>query len=595
MSNLELGIIGNCMYSALIDRKGRIVWCCLPRFDGDPIFCSLINGDEDEVQEGFFDILIDDFSHSEQHYEHNTAILVTTLYDRHGAAVQITDFAPRFRRYGHMHRSQRLIRRLQPVNGTPRISVRVRPTYDYGAKPMQTIQGSNYIQFVAPGTCFRMSTDMPVSYILDETPFLLEEPSAITFGPDEPLRYTVAEATRESYEQTLLYWREWTRSLSIPFEWQEAVIRAAITLKLCCFEETGAVIAAMTTSIPEAAGTERNWDYRYCWLRDAYFVVNALNRLSATGTMEEYLDYISNIAAEADDSLLQPVYGIALEKKLIECTIRSLRGYRNHRPVRVGNQAYEHIQNDIYGSVVMAATQAFFDLRLAHPGDQRLFERLENLGRQCTRLYNQPDASLWEFRGFARVHTFSAVMCWAGCDRLARIADRIGLHDRAQYWRSQAERIRAEIVERAYDPERNTFVGSFGGFELDASLLLLHDLQFLAADNPRFIGTVEAVEKELRRGNHMMRYVEPDDFGQPQNAFNICTFWMISALAAIGRTEDARAMFEEMLRCRNHLGLLSEDTDPRTGEMWGNFPQTYSMVGIIHSAMVLSKPWEEAF
>ena len=185
-------------------------------------------------------------------------------------------------------------------------------------------------------------------------------------------------------------------------------------------------------------------------------------------------------------------------------------------------------------------------------------------------------------------------MCWAGCDRLARIADRIGLHDRAQYWRSQAERIRAEIMERAYDPGRNTFVGSFGGSELDASLLLLHDLQFLAADDPRFIGTVEAVEKELRRGNHMMRYVEPDDFGQPQNAFNIC-FWMISALAAIGRKEDARAMFEEMLRCRNHLGLLSEDTDPRTGEMWGNFPQTYSMVGIIHSAMVLSKPWEEAF
>jgi pentatricopeptide repeat protein len=383
--------------------------------------------------------------------------------------------------------------------------------------------------------------------------------------------------------------------LSIPFEWQAEVIRAAITLKLCCFEETGAVIAAVTTSIPEAAGTERNWDYRYCWLRDAYFVINALNRLGTTKTMEEYLRYIANIAAGARQSLLQPVYGIALERKLVEREIETLAGYRNHGPVRVGNQAYEHIQNDVYGSVIMAATQAFFDRRLAHPGNRRLFERLENLGYQCAKLYNQPDASLWEFRGIARVHTFSAVMCWAGCDRLCRIAHRMELHDRAQYWQSQAERIREEIMDRAYDPQRGTFVGSFGGSELDASLLLLHDLQFLAADDPRFIGTVEAVEKELRRGNHMMRYVEEDDFGSPKNAFNICTFWLISALAAIGRTDDARAIFGEMLKCRNHLGLLSEDTDPVTGEMWGNFPQTYSLVGIIHSAVVLSKPWEEAF
>lgn len=323
--------------------------------------------------------------------------------------------------------------------------------------------------------------------------------------------------------------------------------------------------------------------------------VSALYNDPAVRRRLPFADVLRAALNDAVERPQTPVYGIALEKKLIECRISSLRGYRNHRPVRVGNQAYEHIQNDIYGSVIMAATQAFFDRRLAHPGDQRLFERLENLGRQCTKLYNVPDASLWEFRGFARIHTFSAVMCWAGCDRLARIADHMELHDRAQYWRSQAERIRTEIMEHAYDSGRNTFVGSFGGSELDASLLLLHDLQFLAADDPSFIGTVEAVEKELRRGNHMMRYVEPDDFGAPQNAFNICTFWMIGALAAIGRKEDARAMFEEMLNCRNHLGLLSEDTDPQTGEMWGNFPQTYSMVGIIHSAMVLSKSWEEAF
>jgi GH15 family glucan-1,4-alpha-glucosidase len=595
MRDLDLGVVGNCTFSALINRKGRIVWCCLPRFDGDPIFCSLINGDEDEVAEGFFDVVLDDFSHSEQHYETNTAILVTTLYDQHGAAVEITDFAPRFKRYDRMHRPQRIIRRLRPVNGTPRLCLRLRPTCDYGATPLRTIHGSNHIQYIGPGAAFRLNTDAPVTYILDEVPFLLEVPLSLSFGPDEPLRYSMADATRESYEQTFHYWRDWTRSLSIPFEWQEEVIRAAITLKLCCFEETGAVIAAMTTSIPEAAGTQRNWDYRYCWLRDAYFVINALNRLGTTRTMEEYLRYISNIVAGARNSLLQPVYGIALEDKLIECEVHTLAGFRNHTPVRVGNQAYEHIQNDVYGAVIMAATQAFFDRRLAHPGDRRLFERLEDIGYQCAQLYDQPDASLWEFRGIARVHTFSAVMCWAGCDRLARIAHQLDLHDRAHYWQLQADRIREVVEALAYDPARNTFVGSFGGSELDASLLLLHDLQFLETKDPRFRGTVEAVEKDLRRGNHMMRYVEADDFGPPQNAFNICTFWLISALAGIGRRDDARAIFEEMLACRNHLGLLSEDTDTRTGEMWGNFPQTYSMVGIIHSAVVLSKPWEEAF
>jgi GH15 family glucan-1,4-alpha-glucosidase len=595
MSDLELGVVGNCTFSALINRKGRVVWCCLPRFDSEPIFSSLINGDEETVKDGFFDVLIDDFAYSEQHYEPNTAILITTLYDQHGAAVEITDFAPRFKRFDRMHRPQRLIRVLKPLHGTPRIRIRLRPTHDYGATPMRRIHGSNHINYVSHTVSYRMTTNVPLSFILDESPFLLEESAALIFGADDPLRRSVADATRESYEQTFHYWRDWARSLSIPFEWQKPVIRAAITLKLCCFEETGAVIAAMTTSIPEATGTQRNWDYRYCWLRDAYFVINALNRLGTTKTMEEYLRYIANIAAGARESLLQPVYGIALEHKLVERKIETLSGYRNHGPVRVGNQAYEHIQNDVYGSVIMAATQAFFDRRLAHPGDRRLFERLENLGYQCAKLYNQPDASLWEFRGIARVHTFSAVMCWAGCDRLSRIAHRMELHDRAHYWQAQAERIRAEILDRAYDPARETFVGSFGGSELDASLLLLHDLQFLAADDPRFLGTVQAVEKELRRGNHMMRYIKEDDFGAPKNAFNICTFWLISALASIGRKDDARAIFEEMLNCRNHLGLLSEDTDPITGEMWGNFPQTYSMVGIIHSAVVLSKPWEEAF
>ncbi|MGR9045238.1 MAG: glycoside hydrolase family 15 protein [Gammaproteobacteria bacterium] len=593
MSSLELGVIGNCSFSALIDRQGRIVWCCLPRFDGDPVFNSLINGDD--PADGFMEITVENFDRAEQSYEHNTAILVTRLYDRSGAGVEITDFAPRRVHYERFFRPSMLIRRLRPLNGTPRLRVCVRPTHNYGTERMRAVRGSNHIRYQAPDLTLRLTTDLSISYVLEETPFLLEGPADILFGPDMPLRRPITNAAREEYEQTHKYWREWTRSLSIPFQWQEAVIRSAITLKLCSFEESGAVIAAMTTSIPESPGSTRNWDYRFCWLRDAYFVINALNRLGATSTMENYLSFIINIAASASSSHLQPVYGVALEERLVEREIGTLTGYRGDGPVRAGNQAYDQIQNDIYGSIILAATQIFFDRRLVHPGNHDLFERLELIGKQCIRLYDQPDAGLWEFRGIARVHTFSAVMCWAGCDRLGRIAAELELSERAAYWRGQAEAIRETIFARAYDAERNTIVGSFGGEELDASLLLLHDLHFLGADDPRFVGTVEAVERALRRGNHMMRYAQVDDFGFPEHAFNICTFWMIGALAVIGRRDDAVHMFEEMLKCRNHLGLLSEDTDPRTGELWGNFPQTYSMVGLIHSARVLSTAWEEAF
>jgi GH15 family glucan-1,4-alpha-glucosidase len=593
MSSLELGVVGNCGFSALIDRRGRVVWCCLPRFDGDPVFCSLINGSD--PADGFMDIVVENLERTEQSYEDNTAILVTRLFDRNGAGVEITDFAPRRVHYDRVYRPTMLIRRLRPLNGAPRLRVRVRPTHDYGAERMRAIHGANHIRFLAPDMTLRLTTDLPVSYILTETTFLLEGPAEMLLGPDVPLRHSITRAAREEYEQTYQYWREWTRNLSIPYQWQEAVIRSAMTLKLCCFEESGALIAAMTTSIPEAPASTRNWDYRFCWLRDAYFIINALNRLGATRTMEKYLTYIINIAASADNAQLQPVYGVTLEHMLTEREVETLAGYRGDGPVRTGNLAYKQIQNDIYGSIILAAAQSFFDRRLVHPGTRSLFDRLELIGQQCRRLYNRPDAGIWEFRGIARVHTFSAVMCWAGCDRLSRIAAKLGLSDRADYWRTESEVIRETILTRAYDAEHNTFVGSFDGHEMDASLLLLHELQFLAADDPKFVGTVEAVERTLRRGNHMMRYAETDDFGVPEHAFNICTFWMIGALAAIGRRDDAIAMFEEMLRCRNHLGLLSEDTDPSTCELWGNFPQAYSMVGLIHSARVLSTSWEEAF
>jgi GH15 family glucan-1,4-alpha-glucosidase len=432
------------------------------------------------------------------------------------------------------------------------------------------------------------------SYILDQTWFLLDAPVSMLLGADESLTDSIPETARVFFDDTVRYWRDWTRSLNIPFEWQDEVIRSAITLKLCTFEETGAVIAAMTTSIPEAPNSQRNWDYRYCWLRDAYFVVHTLNRLSATRTLEHYLRYIQNIVAKtAEGAVLQPLYSITLDDRIEERIVDTLPGYRGMGPVRVGNAAYLQVQHDVFGSVILAVAQSFFDTRLTRMGDEALYRQLARLGRVAVERFDVPDAGIWELRTRASVHTFSALMCWAAADRLARIATVLGLDDEAADWRAHAETMHARICDEAWSDELGGFSATFGGQDLDASLLLIHELGFLKGDDPRYVGTVEAIEKGLKRGNHVFRYDAPDDFGTPEVAFTVCTFWFIEALAAIGRKDEARQMFEEILACRNSLGLLSEDVDPVTGELWGNFPQTYSMVGLIKCAMRLSRPWED--
>lgn len=520
--------------------------------------------------------------------------MITTLYDEHGGVVEITDFAPRFKQYGRIYRPMSLVRHIRPRKGVPRIRIRVRPTYDYGRARPETTRGSNHIRYVMPDLTLRITTDGPVTYLLEEVPFVLDRPVTMLMGADESLTQPVAETGRAFHEKTDEYWREWCRYLSLPFEWQEAVIRAAITLKLCSFEESGAIVAAMTTSIPEAPGSGRNWDYRFCWLRDSFFVVNALNALGVTWTMEEYLSYIINIVAQAKDGYLQPVYGITLEQNLAESQIDSLTGYRAMGPVQIGNDAWRQVQNDGYGSVVLALSQSFYDHRLTSMGDNALFENLEKLGEQAVARWDKPDAGIWEFRSREAVHTYSSVLCWAACDRLAKIAAHLGLEGRESYWRQHADGIREGTLKMAWSDDLNSFTGIFGGSEIDGSLLLLPTLGFLRADDPRFLGTLKLAEERLRDGMYMHRYAAPDDFGMPETSFNVCTFWYIEALVAVGRVQEARELFENMLAHRNPVGLLSEDIDVKSGDLWGNFPQTYSMVGLIHAAMRLSRPWEAA-
>ncbi|HZN46515.1 MAG TPA: glycoside hydrolase family 15 protein, partial [Ramlibacter sp.] len=456
-STLQVGMIGNCAYSALVDQQARIVWCCLPRFDGDPVFDAILDPSENGSLWAFE---LEDYERSEQHYEPNTAVLHTRLYDRKGQGIEVTDLAPRFWSRGRTFRPLTLVRRVKVLSGSPRMCVRLRPRFDWGRQQPSVTQGSTHIRYVSGNNTLRVNTDAPISYVLAETFFVVDRPMNFIMGPDETLASGIEDTARLFEQETVAYWKQWTRALSLPLEWQDAVIRAAITLKLSLFEDTGAIVAAMTTSIPEAPNSGRNWDYRYCWLRDAFFVVRALNSISEVATMEEYLRWLMNVVIRSGGGHIQPLYGIGQEEKLPEMVMEHLPGFRGMGPVRVGNQAQEHFQHDVYGNILLGAAQAFHDHRLLRRAGRAEFAHMEAVGEQAFKIYDTPDAGMWELRTRARIHTSSALMCWAACDRLAKVAAALGLSERIRFWRERADTIRSRILRESWSEERQAFAES---------------------------------------------------------------------------------------------------------------------------------------
>ncbi|WP_426958864.1 glycoside hydrolase family 15 protein [Muricoccus radiodurans] len=592
---LDLGVVGNCTLSALVDRAGRIGWMCWPRIDGDPVFCALLDGED--PAHGFLDALPVGLSGGTQRYRRNTAILETELEDREGGRFRIIDFAPRARRPGSPICPPMLVRRLEPLAGQPLVTLRVRPRFDWGAEEPERHLGGNTLRFTGSGQALRVTTDAPVGHVAQETPFLLDRPVTIIIGSDETLAEAPGLIADRLLHETEEDWLDWSRGLNIPFEWQDAVIRSAITLKLCAFEETGGVVAAPTTSIPEAPNTERTWDYRFCWPRDAAFTVAAMNILGTTHTMERFIRYITTVVRLAEDgeagAELKPVYTLVPNGSIPEHSEPALAGFLGMGPVRVGNGAADQVQNDSSGAVLMATSRMFFDRRLRQPAGEAEFRLMEQLGIHAERVALEPDAGIWEFRGPPRVRTFSAVMCWAGLQRLGAVAQHLGLEADSRRWCVSAARLRDQIMTRFFRPDLNAFTESLGSDAMDASLLLLQAVGFIPADDARFLGTLDLIGKRLMRDGFLLRYEGPDDFGRPETAFLVCSFWYADALAAAGRVREAREMFERILSRRNHLGLLSEDLDPRSGQLWGNFPQAYSHVGLILSANRLSRSWDQ--
>jgi GH15 family glucan-1,4-alpha-glucosidase len=587
MARLEdIGVIGNCQYSALIDKTGAVVWCCLPRFDAEPVFSSLL----DEKEGGFFRIGPANGEQGAQSYLPNTNILETVFTTSTGS-FRIIDFAPRFMQFDRPFRPAQLMRIVEPIEGTPRIQVSCEPRLGWSKGVPNILQGSHHVRFEGFPAQLRLTTDIPVSY-LGGLPFTLTGRHHFVMTWGTPVEEPLPPLCDRFLNQTTRYWNNWVKQCDIPPLFQHKVIRSALTLKLHCFEDTGAIIAAMTTSIPESEGSGRTWDYRYCWLRDAYYVLNAFGLLGHFEEREHFVQYLLNVAGGSPDLNLIPLYRVDGQTNLEESILTEWPGYNGEGPVRIGNQAAEHSQHDIYGEMVLALIPIFFDERMTAERSPATLRLLKALARKAISLAGVPDAGIWEYRTDWKPQTFSSLMCWAAADRMARIAE---IHEpaAAPEFREAAARIHEEIMNNAWNEKLGTFVSQYDGEDLDASLLQMARLRFLPGDDPKLRSTVHVIKKGLDREGWLQRYAVNDGFGLPSVAFVICSFWLVEALAAIGERDEARQVFGRIQTALSPLGILSEDYDPQTNRMWGNFPQTYSHAGLIHAAFSASPPWTE--
>jgi GH15 family glucan-1,4-alpha-glucosidase len=581
----NLGLIGNCQISALVERNGEIVWCCLPRFDSEPVFSTLLDPDGGKFVVGAADGQI-----GEQAYLENTNILETTFQTPSGS-FRVLDFAPRFVLYDRTFRPTQLFRIIEPIEGTPRIQVVCEPRRGWSKSIPIKLYGSNHVRYEGFDSQLRLTTDIPVSY-LNGQPFTLTERCHMVLSWGAPVEEPLRSLSDRFLGETQLYWQRWVKQCSIPPVYQDAVIRSALALKLHCFEDTGAIVAAMTTSIPEAAGSGRTWDYRYCWLRDAYYSLGAFRLLGHFEERENFIRYLLNVAGGAPDLNLAPLYRVDGTSSLDEHILEDWKGFNGDGPVRVGNGAAMHTQNDVFGEMVLALAPVFLDERFRAERSRAALKLIERLARKAISVAGIPDAGIWEYRTEWKPQTFSNLMCWAAADRMARVAS---LHapGMKQEFDSAAENIRQQIITSTWVPDLNCFSASYGGRDLDASILQMAYLRFLPLDDPRLSGTIDGIREGLSRDGWLFRYRLDDGFGSPRVAFIICTFWLVEALGACGRATEAKQVMDQVYSALTGLKLLSEDFETATLRMWGNFPQAYSHVGLIHAAFAASPPWAD--
>ena len=586
------GLIGNCQIAALVEQTGSIDWLCLPRPDSPPVFGKLL-----DPEGGHFSVTCDDMAGSRQEYLRNTNVLVTTVTTKDGDVYKVTDFCPRFTQFGRQFRPFSLFRVLEPVKGHPQVKVECKPVSGWDKKPVAALRGNSHLRYDIRGETLRLWTNMPMTYLSESQAFPLTEKTYFALGWNTAMEEDLALVAEHFLKQTTQYWRLWVQHCNIPSEFQEETIRSALALKLHCYEDTGAILAGLTTSLPEDVGHTRQWDYRFCWLRDASFVLLAFHQLGHFEEMEGFLKFLLSVAQAHEESSerLRPVYALDRSVPLPEKEHGEWEGWKDSRPVRSKNQAAEHVQNDVYGEMLISLAPIFFDERFYHLRTGPHEKLIADLAAFCVKFIGSKDAGLWELRDGWREHSFTNLLCWAGIDRAVEMQKLGYLQSAGPGLEEARKKAEAAVRTAAFDgvlgngPDDST---------PDASLLFLPLLRF--PDKELCRKTVLALEKGLvfksdgvEYEGFLYRYKRQDDFGTPRSSFLICSYWLIQALVRVGEKERARTLMDKLSVAGNSLGLLSEHFEPKNREQLGNFPQAYSHTGQILAAFAVSKPWEE--
>lgn len=579
---LDHGAIGNGRVLALVAPSSAIEWLCLPRFDSPSVFARLL----DREQGGTFQFLTRAGEASgTQRYIRNTNVLVTT-FESGDAAWEVVDFAPRIPRGLDIEAPIQIVRLARPLRGRPTLRVDFDPRPDYGRARPVLVETGDGIEVHGGTTPFLLQTNMPIPYVLGKREHLLDGPLWFTLTHGRPAAVPVLAQVLHDLELTIAGWQRWSQTCALPLFEPTRVLRSALCLKLHAFHDTGAIIAAATTSIPESMGTPRTWDYRYCWLRDSAFVVEALRRLSHLQEGEQFLKFVRDVA---ESGPLQPLYGIDGRRNIEEISLPHLTGFGGNGHVRIGNDAMNQRQNDLMGEVILCLHTLLSDPRIVDGEGQQYFPLIQRLVEQAIEAAPTPDTGIWEYRTALNVHTFSRAMCWAAISRGARLARSLSHGALADRWDAIARVERDLVLTQGFSNELGFFTQALNGQFPDASNLLLPTIGIIDAKDPRFARTVERYEELLVDRGLMMRYRNPDDFGLPTSSFTICSFWLAEALALVGRLDDAVEVFRRVAAYENPVGLFSEDIDPATGALLGNFPQAYTHVGLIHAALTIGE------
>jgi alpha,alpha-trehalase len=587
MNNLNYGVIGNCQSAALVSEKGSIDWCCLPEFDSPSVFSKIL----DDEKGGSCSIDVHDSYMITQKYLYRTNVLCTQ-YRSGNDSFEVIDFMPRYKTSdNHYFTPSEIYRYIRYISGKPKFKVLYNPVLNYARDEVSHTIQDGYVRsssIVNPEDCIYLYSSINLNVILGQEEVELKDTQFLLISYNQKLIEIDINRVYLEYQRTKVYWLNLTNRTKQFHKYTEEIIRSVLVLKLMTFQPTGAILAALTTSIPETIGEVRNWDYRFCWLRDASMSVDTLLKVGHYKSAQGFLGYIKRILQSKHDSF-QIMYGIRGERALIEVDLPHLTGYFKSRPVRIGNAAYTQKQNDVFGYLLNVIYQYYVFFPGTLDEIEEMWETVRNIARTVSVQWEKPDKGIWEIRHGEKHFVFSKVMSWVAMDRATRIAKVLNKSFYAEVWQNVADNIKKDVLSNGWKEELQTFTQTYCNSDLDASLLLMAEYGFIDAGDVKFKNTVKAVKNALYHNGLMYRYINADDFGHPTSSFTICTFWLIQALYKTGETEEAMAIFDNLLVCRNHLGLLSEDIDFVTKRLLGNFPQAYSHLALINTAKLFSE------